>query len=451
MQQQQRRFIGLDFGTTNSSLAVYDPGSGRVETARFRAAGDTLTEAYRSVLYIEAPQPGKRPTGLKGSNTLAGPLAIQQYLDAENKGRLIQSIKSFATSRIFSATNIFGRMYAFEELVALIVKRLVAEAEQQLGPIGKSVTVGRPVRFAGAEREEDEAFALGRIRKALEIAGFEEIRFEFEPIGAAFHYEQNLDRDELVLIGDFGGGTSDFSLIRVGPSAARDPNRILGTEGVGLAGDAFDARIIRHLVSPRLGEGTTYHSFGKDLPVPAWVFAKLERWHHLSFLKTSETLQMLQSIRVMAGEPDRINALIFLIENDLGYPLHQAVQRTKVDLSGESVSRFHFVDGDVDIDLKVPREYFEGWIASHLQSIRDCVDRLLTSTGVSPSEVDRVFLTGGTSFVPAVRAIFADRFGAVKIAGGGEFTSVANGLARCAATEHLREAAPPPFRKQTDL
>ena len=151
-------------------------------------------------------------------------------------------------------------MYLFEELVALIVKRLLEEAEEQFGPLRDlPVTVGRPVRFAGASSEADDRFALDRIRKALELAGLANVRFEYEPVGAAYHYSSRLDHSELVLIGDFGGGTSDFSLLEIDAKE----KRILGNEGVGLAGDSFDASIIRHLVSPRLGAGTQYRSMDK--------------------------------------------------------------------------------------------------------------------------------------------------------------------------------------------
>jgi hypothetical chaperone protein len=432
------RSIGLDFGTTNSSLALYDDAAASLRIARFRASGGSTTDAYRSVLYFEPPVKG--PRGKKQPTAFAGPLAIEQYLEAENKGRLIQSIKSFATSRVFSATNVFGRMYSFEELVALIVKRLLEEAEEQFGPIRDlPVTVGRPVRFAGAKSEADETFALDRIRKALGLAGLENVRFEHEPVGAAYHYASRLDHSELVLIGDFGGGTSDFSLLEINAKQ----KRILGNEGVGLAGDSFDASIIRHLVSKRLGEGTQYRSMDKMLPVPTWVYAKLERWHHLSFLKASDTLQMLSSVRTMAEEPEQLTALIFLIENDLGYQLHKAVQETKVSLSRETQSTFHFVDGDVDIVAKVRRKLFEEWIALHLRAITASVDRLLAATGVKAADVDRVFLTGGSSFVPAVRAIFASKFGEAKLSAGDEFTSVANGLALRGADPNPTEAVAP--------
>src|SRR5206468_10225769 len=132
--------------------------------------------------------------------------------------------------------------------------------------------------------------------------------------------------DELILIGDFGGGTSDFSLLRVGPAARKDraaSGGILGTEGVALAGDAFDARIVRHLVSPMLGRGSEYRSLEKTLPMPVWVYSDLERWHYLSLLKSSDTIQMLRSIRYHSLEPEKLDALLHVVQNDLGFYLHR--------------------------------------------------------------------------------------------------------------------------------
>ena len=153
-----------------------------------------------------------------------------------------------------------------------------------------------------------------------------------EPVAAAHYYESTLERDELILIGDFGGGTSDFSLIHVGPTIrrrGRTAGDLLGTAGVAIAGDAFDAKIVRNLVSPYLGAGTQMRSMNKILPVPTWVYAKLERWHHLSFLKARDTMNMLASVKAQALEPHKIEALIHLVNEDLGYHLHQAVQKTK--------------------------------------------------------------------------------------------------------------------------
>jgi hypothetical chaperone protein len=251
-------------------------------------------------------------------------------------------------------------------------------------------------------------------------------------VAAAHYYESTLDHDELILIGDFGGGTSDFSLVHVGASIrrrGRTPDDLLGNAGVGIAGDAFDAKIIRKLVSPALGAGTQLRSMDKILPVPIWVYAKLERWHHLSLLKTKDTMDMLGSVRGQALEPDKINALIQLIQEDLGYQLHSAVQKVKRELSEHQTARFQFSDGAVNLNAIVERRDFEKWIADELGQIEECVDGLLISSGIEAREVDMVFLTGGSSFVPAVRRIFESRFGATRIRAGHEFTSVAWGLA----------------------
>ena len=265
----------------------------------------------------------------------------------------------------------------------------------------------------------------------MHSAGFEKVIFEYEPIGAAYHYETRLDHDELILVADFGGGTSDFSLLRVGPTfrRVRGSREILGTDGVPLAGDAFDAKLVRHLVSPLLGQGTSYKSLGKDLQMPAWIYIKLERWHHLSLLKSKETMQVLKSLRIQSQEPDKIEALIHLVEEDLGFYLHQAVQRAKLELSAGDATIFSFQVPGISISHLVTRKNFEQWIAEELLHISGCVDGLLTRVGVSRKDVNKVFLTGGSSFVPAVRRIFEQRFGAERLVAGDEFSSVARGLA----------------------
>jgi hypothetical chaperone protein len=273
------------------------------------------------------------------------------------------------------------------------------------------------------------------MRKAFVTAGFEHVEFEMEPVAAAYAYESTLDHDELILIGDFGGGTSDFSLLRVGPgmrACGHTGAGLLGNSGVGLAGDAFDARIIRKLVSPALGSNSEARSLNKILPaVPAWIYANLERWHYLSFLRTNNVREILKSARARALEPAKIEALIALIEQDLGFELHQAVQHVKFELSHSQAAEFRFRDGTLDLQIPVMRTEFESWIVEELEAIKRCVDGLLRSSGVHARDVDCVFLTGGSSFVPAVRRIFEERFGVERIRGGNEFTSVAHGLALC--------------------
>ncbi len=409
----------------------------RVELVRFPAReGETFSS--RSVLYLEKV---KDASGVRRTHSWTGPAAIEHYLDAEDKGRLIQSLKSYLPSRSLTGTGIFGRRYTFEELAARILSDLRKHAERQFGRPIRHAMVGRPVRFVGAETEEDDAYAVARLRAAFLQAGFESVELELEPVAAAYSYQSTLDHDELILIGDFGGGTSDFSLLRVGLEVRRRgrmPQDVLGNSGVRLAGDSFDARIVRKLVSPALGSDSYARSMNKILPaVPAWIYANLERWHYLSFLRTHEVTEILRSARLRALEPEKIKALSALIEEDLGYQLHRAVQQVKFELSHAEQAEFHFRDGSMELQIPVTRAEFEGWIAEELRSIERSIDSLLESSGVSPHDVDRVFLTGGSSFVPAVRRIFVKRFGEERIRSGNEFTSVAHGLA-LRAQESLR-------------
>src|SRR5262245_11928195 len=357
MTQAHARAIGLDFGTTNSAIALATPAEAVLATFQ-----DGQTTTFRSVLYFDPEEltPTRKP------RATAGPDAIQSYTQAGMRGRLIQSLKSFLASPRFGQTTIFGARYTLEDLIATIIAQLKEAAEAQFGRLGPHVVVGRPAHFSGAEDEAGDARALKRLQTAIEQAGFTHVEFVLEPVAAAYQYEQQLDHDELVLIADFGGGTSDFSLMRLGPAArqrGQRSNDILGTDGVALAGDTFDSRLVRHLVAPQLGFGSHYRSmFDKVLPVPAWLYEHLERWHYLSFLKTPKTLETLRQLRFQALEPQKIEALLHVVEEDLGYHLFQAVERTKCTLSAQAASAFAFDEPPAVIAGEVHREAFEGWI-----------------------------------------------------------------------------------------
>ncbi len=431
--ENQAGFVGIDFGTTNSSVAVTTGGGAGVRLISYPFQG-AETPSFRSVLYFEQL---KQAAGARRVHSFTGPAAIEHYLQAEEKGRLIQSLKSHLSSRSLTGTEVFGRRHKLEDLLSRIVRDLRKHAEAQTGQPIRQAMVGRPVRFVGAETDEDDDFAVSRLREAFALAGFEHVDFELEPVAAACAYESTLDHEELILIGDFGGGTSDFSLLRVGPGVRRRGHRaqdLLGNSGVGLAGDAFDARIIHKLVSPALGSNSEARSLNKLLPaVPAWIYANLERWHYLSFLRTNNVREILKSAHARALEPEKIAALIEVIDQDLGYQLHQAVQQVKFELSRSATAEFRFRDGSLDLSIGVTRAEFETWIAEELRAVERCVDSLLKRSGVDARAVDCVFLTGGSSFVPAVRGIFESRFGAGRLRGGNEFTSVAHGLALRAA------------------
>jgi hypothetical chaperone protein len=414
------RVVGLDFGTTNSAIAVAG-SDGKAQLARFGDAG-----SFRSILYFPAKEKNQPAKG----ETHAGPDAIRSYLDADTKGRLILSIKSYLASDLFTTTTINGRPYTLEDLISLILRRLRTAVVEQFGVAAESVVLGRPVRFAGANSETDEQLALDRLKAAAELAGFTEVAFEFEPVAAAYQYETQLDHDELVLIGDFGGGTSDFTLAQLGPSRKKNSqNPVLGTSGVAIAGDTFDSRVMMNLVAPKLGLGSKYVSLGKELPVPVWVYSQLSSWHRTFLLKDPKTMSVLREVRSQATEPEKIKALIQIISDNLGYELYRAVERTKVELTETEEAPFQFTHSLVDIDDRLERWRFESWIQNDIQSIAACVSSLLNEHNVQRSDVGSVFLTGGSSFVPYVRRFFAKTFGPQKLRGGEELTTVAKGLA----------------------
>jgi hypothetical chaperone protein len=416
--------IGLDFGTTNSAIAVA-ASDRRARLATFADAAAT-TNNFRSILYF----PAKERFSQQKTETKAGPEAINAYLDADTKGRLIVSIKSYLASRLFTSTTINGRHYTLEDLIAIILRRLRVAVMEQFDTAAARVVLGRPVRFSGADNEADEAVALQRLQTAAELAGFEQISFELEPVAAAYQYETQLDHDELVLIGDFGGGTSDFTLAQLGPGrrqAGRNP--VIGTSGVAIAGDTFDSRIMMRLVAPKLGLGSNYISLGKELPVPVWVYSQLSSWHHMFLLKDPKTMSVLQQVKNQASERAKVAALIQIINENLGYALYRAVEQTKVGLTDRELAAFVFTQSTVQMEDSLERWQFESWIQDDIQNIASCIRSLLDQFGVKHTDIDSIFLTGGSSFVPVVRRFFARTFGADKLRGGEELTTVAKGLA----------------------
>ena len=419
-----RPVIGLDFGTTNSAIAVADER--KEATLAHFGDGAATTNSFRSILYFPLRD---RSSAVK-PETKAGPEAINSYLEADSKGRLILSIKSYLASRLFTSTQINGRFYTLEDLIAIILRRLRTTVIEQFDVSATSVVIGRPVRFAGADTEEDETLAVNRLRAAADLAGFSQITFELEPVAAAYQYETQLDHDELVLIGDFGGGTSDFTLAQLGPGRKQTGrNPVVGTSGVAIAGDTFDSRIMMNLVAPKLGLGTHYVSLGKELPVPVWLYSQLSSWHRTFLLKDPKTMAVLREVKTQASESDKVTALIQIISENLGYALYRAVESTKVELTAREEAGFVFAPSSVNIEDTLERWRFESWIQEDIQNIATCVKSLFSQHNVNYGDVGSVFLTGGSSFVPYVRRFFAKTFGSHKLKGGEELTTVAKGLA----------------------
>lgn len=412
--------LGIDFGTTNTVVALAEPDGG-AHLVRFPAPEGELF-AFRSCLSFHAPP--ERPSE---RTIAAGPWAIEAYVEDPVETRFIQSFKSFAAAESFTETQILGRRYRFEDLLSTFLLKLRGYAGASMGALPSRVIVGRPVTFAGAA--PSDPLAISRYETAFARLGFGEIRYAYEPVGAAFFFARMLDHDATVLVGDFGGGTSDFSIIRFERHAGEMRAIPMGRSGVGVAGDAFDYRIIDQLVSPALGKGSSYVSYGKVLPVPNRYFAAFARWDQLALMRTSRDMREIRRLVREAAEPEKITRLVETLDENYGYVLYRSVSRLKEALSDEPEAEFRFEAGSIRIVREVARAEFEAWIAPELAQIEAAVDRALADANLAAGQIDRVFLTGGSSLVPAVRAIFRRRFDAERIETGAELESIAAGLA----------------------
>ena len=413
--------IGVDFGTTNSVVALAFAG-GHVESLHW-PSDFGATDTFRTALMFWRE-------GRKIAHA-AGPEAIARAIAQEGEQRFIQSIKTHLASRLFAETRLYGERFTIERLIAMFLSALFDNEHLRAQAQPVAMMAGRPVVFAGDK--PDDALAVSRLQAAYELAGLKGVEFAFEPLGAAYWYARKLSREETVLVADFGGGTSDFSVLRFTREDGALAARPLAHSGVGIAGDAFDYRIIDHVVAPRLGKGTLYRSFEKLLPIPAYYHAAFAQWHQLSWLKTPQTLGELRKLILSAEEPAMLEDLLTVIEHDLGFELYRAVGDFKAQLSAHEEARFQFSREGIEIDALVARKNFETWIADDLAKISAAMDAAIAEAAIEAGAIDAVFLTGGTSFVPAVRALFTQRFGAAKVHIGDAFQSGASGLALVAA------------------
>lgn len=409
--------IGLDFGTTNT-VATRIGGNGEVDAVHFEHNGEAF-DAFRSVLcFSEADHDAGRRTQID-----AGPWATDRFVELGGDCRFIQSFKTFAASPLFTDTLIYNRRLKFEDLLANFLKQMRGHAGIEFP---KRVVIGRPVSFAGAA--PDEKLARTRYEAALRLMGFEEIHHVYEPVAAAYFFAQRLTADATILVADFGGGTSDFSVVKFSVGARGLDYKPLAHTGVGVAGDAFDYRIIDNVIAPAFGKGSEFMSWGKALPVPLSYFQKFSRWNELSMMRHSREYRELQELVRDSLDPKRIKAFLAFLDADAGYAMYRAVSAAKMQLSQAEAGTLSLQVAGVDIDRKIERAEFDGWIAPELAEISTCVDRALSQAGLGERSIDRVFLTGGSSFVPAVREIFEARFGAERIETGDQLVSIAYGL-----------------------
>ncbi len=416
-----RYHLGVDFGTTNTVVSLCDD-TGATTTLVFPSAQGALS-TFRSVLcYVNDDSESLHPR----TRVFCGPDAIEAFLHHGEDARLIQSVKTFLSSKTFSKSTIHGRDYTLEEIVADFLRGLVKAAQWPDGEVdfSQAVTVGRPVKFAGGG---EDAIAQTRLRTAFAKAGFTNINLALEPEAAAYFFARRLNEPATVLVADFGGGTSDFSIVKFDPRTGA--TQALAHAGVGIAGDTLDFRIIDNVIAPAFGKGSKYRPENKWLEVPKWIYFEFEHWHRLSFLKRPDVLRELRKIELVSDAPEKIASLRIFLEHELGFHLYQAVNQCKTALSTSEHAQLTFNHPPIELNCSVSRSDFEQWITRDVNAVEAACSEALTQANMTEADISVVFMTGGTSFVPLVRQRFESRFGANKIVAGDEFVSVGSGLA----------------------
>lgn len=412
-----RLVYGLDFGTSNSAVSILINGNVQV-----LPIGINGRETIPSVLFF--PENGKC--------YYVGDSAVLKYVEGGMKGRLMQSIKSFLPDTSFKGTIVRGFGFnTLEDLISLILFDIKTKADQIIGKNIKEVILGRPALFSD-DREKDE-IAESRLRLAAQKAGFEIIHFQKEPIAAAFHYMELATDPGVVLVADLGGGTSDFTLVRLSPIGLGENItnliNILGVKGVYVGGNDFDSEIMWYKLVKYFGSHAKYKSLQKWLGMPVHLMRLLCTWHRIPLLKDSRTREFFREMLRTSNDTESIVRLCALVEENLGFSIFQTIEKAKCGLSTKENEEIKFHQSVINISEPIGRTEFNSMIFERVGKINSCIDGLLFETGMEVSDVDSVFLTGGSSYVPSVGNLLGDKFGIEKLKTGNRFTSVVAGLA----------------------
>ncbi|MDD2541634.1 MAG: Hsp70 family protein [Desulfuromonadaceae bacterium] len=411
--------FGIDFGTTNSALSVYRNGTVEVVAVD---DNDGAGELMRSVLYFN-----------EENEIYVGQEAIHHYVSDGAAGRFMQSIKTFLPNSSFDSTEVFGRRYTIDDLVAIILRKIKTRGEAYVGCPVESVVLGRPVVFS-TDAVKD-AMAEKRLENAARKSGFKNIWFQYEPIAAALAFEETLQagQERTVFIGDFGGGTSDFSVIRVkGGAFSRSDRRsdVLSLGGVYVAGDKFDSQIMWDKVAYHFGRYARYKTMGKDdwVGIPKSIIYTLCQWHRIPLLRARKTRELIRVVKGTTDSRQAIENLENIINDNFGFFLFQAIEKTKCELSGQEQALISFTDRNLCINEELGKSEFETLNAENFQQVANCIDEVIARSGLMPAQIDTVSLTGGTSRIPYIQNLFAKRFGRDKLENRDAFTSVVHGL-----------------------
>jgi len=407
---------GVDFGTSNSTVGWVRPGQPTLLPLEDGKA--TLP----SVVFFNADDDQVR----------YGRAALADYLEGYD-GRLMRSLKSLlGTSLMDGQTEVAGRALPFRQLLGHFIGEVKRRAEREAGRPFDRAVLGRPVYFVDDDPDADR-LAEDTLADIARSVGFTEIGFQYEPIAAAFDYESRIDREELVLIADIGGGTSDFSLVRLGPARADRLDRrddILATGGVHIGGTDFDKYLSLASVMPLLGHGSTLLS---GASVPSSYYFNLATWHTINQAYTRKNIAQLADLVRDAAEPAKLRRLQRLIDDRAGHWLAMRVEEAKIGLSDAPEVALDLDRLDPPELLRVQREVFTDAIAGMIDSVGATVQRLLDEAGIAPERVDTVFFTGGSSGVASLRERIAAIVPDARRVEGDLFGSIGAGLAIDAA------------------
>lgn len=412
---------GLDFGTSNSAVAVLKP-DGRSEVLKI---GDNGRTTIRSVLFFPyVPE--------KVKLHFVGEKAIDSYISSGMQGRFLQSIKSILPNELFVDTLIQGDYLTLEDLIFRILKFIKDRADKLLQADVRKVVLGRPAKFS--DEASAENIAKKRLLEAAKKAGFTDVRFQLEPIAAALNYESSLtgERERVVFVADLGGGTSDFTIMKLGQDKIRKLDRrddVLASGGIYLGGDSFDSDIMWNKLSDYFGRSSHFRSHGKLLPFPVTFIVRLSRWQEIGLMKKKEIQRSLDNFLYSSDDPDAVKRLQALINKDLGFSLFSSIEQAKISLSSMDVTDIIFNHPDIQLRQAITRNEFEMFSSDKVSRIGGVVDDMMLQAGLVAEQVDAVFITGGTSMIPSIRRIFTERFGVEKIVSSDSFTSVVSGLA----------------------
>ena len=408
---------GLDFGTSNSTFGLVDANG----TPRLLGLEDGK-QTIPSVLFF----------GFEDDTLYFGRSAVAEYVTGA-EGRLMRSLKSvLGTSLIGDTTRVKGKRYDFIEILGIFIAELKRRAERELGELD-TVVVGRPVHFVDDDAVADAA-AQAQLESAVRAQGFKHIDFQFEPIAAALDYERQVRNEKLALIVDLGGGTSDFSVVRVSPERAKLVDRgsdILATAGVHVGGTDFDRLLSMAKVMPELGLGTETKDGKRYLPVAPYY--DLSTWHRINRLYTAQQLRDLRGTRNEAREPELVETMIELIEDRLGHKLVGVVEAAKIALSDADTTQFEFAVRDRLVETTMSINDLTAALDSSVRRIESTIEETLRRAGVVAGDIDSLILTGGSTQVPAIANRLTALFPGADLVRTDVLGSVGLGLAMDAA------------------